>query len=352
MTDPRIKQFADILVNYSTRIKKNDNVLIIFDSNASPLALECYKLALKNKAIVRLKPNLPNFQHTFLKYAGETALTKTSKVDLLEAKETNKIIRIGGEYNTREFSNISNDTLSKFRKSFFPIKKIWLKNDWVLTKFPTNALAQDAEMSLEEYEDFVFSAVNVDWNKMKVLQKKIKQRLDSAKQVRIIGKNTDISFSIKDRPAVMCYGQCNMPDGEVYVCPLEKTTQGFIEYSFPAIYEGKEVEGIKLEFKDGKVIKATATKNQTLLTKMINIDSGAKYLGEFGIGLNFGITQFTKQILFDEKIGGTIHLALGMSFEDANGTNKSMLHWDMIKDMREQGEIYLDGKLFQKNGKF
>jgi aminopeptidase len=207
-------------------------------------------------------------------------------------------------------------------------------------------------MSLDEFEDFVYNATNIDWKKESKKQDKLKRILDKGKMVRIVGEDTDLSFSIMGRKALKCDGKHNMPDGEVFIAPVENSTNGKIAYSYPAIRLGKEVDGIKLEFKNGKVVKFSARKNESLLRESLNIDSGAKRLGEFGIGVNSGIKKFIKQILFDEKIGGTIHLALGMAYKEGGGRNKSAIHWDMIKDLRKGGSLYIDGKLIQKNGKF
>jgi aminopeptidase len=206
-------------------------------------------------------------------------------------------------------------------------------------------------MSLEEFEDFAFDAMLIDYKKLSKQEEKIKKILDKGSKVRIIGKDTDISFSIKGRVGVKCAGERNIPDGEVMTAPVEKSTEGHIAYSYPAIYGGKEVSGVKLWFKKGKVVKATAEKNEKYLHAMLKTDKGASYLGELGIGMNYGIKRFIKQILFDEKIGGTIHLALGSAYKECKGTNESALHWDMILDLKKGGKLIVDGKVIQKNGK-
>jgi aminopeptidase len=207
-------------------------------------------------------------------------------------------------------------------------------------------------MSLEEFEDFVYNATLEDWNKISKEEDKLKEILDKGTEVQILGKNTDIKFSIEGRGAIKGDGENNMPCGELFIAPQEKTTSGKIEFSFPAIQGGRLVEGVKLEFENGKVTKASATKNEDYLKEMLEMDSGAKYLGEFGIGFNYNIKQFVKNILFDEKIGGTIHLALGRAYKEGGGVNESALHWDIIKDLREEGKILIDGKVIQEKGKF
>ncbi|TAN62667.1 aminopeptidase, partial [bacterium] len=203
-----------------------------------------------------------------------------------------------------------------------------------------------------DLEDFLYGATNIDWNKVKKKEEKLKAVLDKASVVRIVGKDTDLTLSIKGRKAIACYGERNMPDGEVFLSPVEDSAEGHVYYEMPAIYQGREVLGIRLKFKRGKIIEARADKNEGFLNAMLDTDKGGRFLGELGIGTNYGIQKFSKDILFDEKIGGTVHLAAGRSYEEAGGKNVSAIHWDMIKDLRQSGAIYLDGKAIQKNGRF
>jgi aminopeptidase len=351
--DPRIKKMASILVNHSIKIKKGDIIAINCNPNAKELVNEVAKLIILKGAMPKINSGIDGFAHTYFKYASNELLSKRPNLAIYEANAIQGTISIGSEYNTKELSSIPAEKIALRRKAAKPISDIILKKDnWVICVFPTNALAQDAEMSLSEFQEFVYSSCNEDWKKEEKRQTKIKNILDKGKHVRIIGKNTDLSFSINGRTGNKCYGKRNMPDGEVFIAPVESSTEGHIHYDYPVIYSGKEIDNIYLEFKKGKVVKATASKNQDLLRKMINIDPGASRLGEFGIGTNYNIKKFIKQILFDEKIGGTIHLALGMAYKEGGGRNKSALHWDMIKDLRKGGSVYIDGKLFQKDGKF
>ncbi len=214
-------------------------------------------------------------------------------------------------------------------------------------------------MSLNEYEDFVFNGVcSVDWKKLAQKQEKIKKLVDKAKKVRIIAPDTDLTFSVQGRKAVCGNGEFNMPDGEVFTSVVENSTEGYISYSFPAIYMGREFNNVRVEFKKGRAVKVTADKNEKDLNKILDMDKGSRIIGEFGIGNNFQITRFTKDILFDEKIGGTIHLAFGRGYAETLSKNKSALHWDMICDLRKDlpaqvgGELWFDKKLVQKNGKW
>lgn len=352
MADPRIVRLASILVNHSVKVKKGELIVINSSSKAAPLALECYKMILKRGAIPRMSFFMPGFAYAYYRYASFQQLNRFPDVAEFEAKKLDGEINIGAPLNTREFSNIDPRKVAVRQKVVRPITNIILKKKWVGCAYPTNALAQDAEMSLEEFEDFLFKTTNIDWKKESKKQDKIKKVLDEGEQVRIVADDTDITFSIKGRTAIKCDGEHNMPDGEVMIAPVEKTTQGFIHYSYPAIYGSREVSGITLKFKNGAVVSAKAAKNEDFLKTMIKTDKGAKYLGEFGIGMNPGITQFIKNILFDEKLFGSIHLALGMAYKLGGGVNESALHWDMIKDLRKGGAFYIDDKPIQKNGKF
>ncbi|MCB9358596.1 aminopeptidase [Candidatus Woesearchaeota archaeon] len=351
--DPRIKKLANILVNHSLKIKKDDIIDVNCGIEAKDLALEISRLILLKGAFPRVNCGLPGFAYTYFKNATNEQLSKKPELRIYEAEKIAGTISIGTENNTKELSNIAPEKIALRRKATKPISDIVIKKDnWVICDMPTNAMAQDAEMSLEEFEDFVYSACLRDWKKEERIQTNLKKVLDKGKQVRIIGPNTDLTFSIEGRQGIKCFGKRNMPDGEVFIAPVEDTTEGYIHYDFPVCVYGKEIDNIKLEFKKGKVVKATASKNQDLLRKMIKIDPGACKLGEFGIGTNFGIKKFIKSILFDEKIGGTIHLALGMAYPEGGGQNKSALHWDMIKDLRKGGKFMIDGKVIQENGKF
>jgi aminopeptidase len=353
MVDARVERLAEILVDYSISVKKGDIIKINFGVDAKDLALEVYRRIITRQALPRVEPILPGFSYAFFKYASEEQLKAFPKIAMYEARNIAGSISIGADYNTREFSNIDPARVVLRSKIVNPISKVILKKDnWVGCEYPTHALAQDAEMSMEEFEDFVYRAVLQDWKRESVKQDKIKRVLDKGSKVRILGDETDLRFGIAGRQAIKADGKRNMPDGEVFMAPQEKSTKGYISYTYPTIKSSVEVDGIRLEFKDGKVVKASAKKNEKFLKAMIGMDPGAKYLGEFGIGTNYLIEKFIKQILFDEKIGGTVHLALGMAYKEGGGVNESALHWDMIKDLRHGGEIWVDDFLLQKNGRF
>ncbi len=353
MADLRIEKLADILVNYSIIVKKGSIIKINFGYDARELSLEVYKRVLKKGAFPIVQCSVPGFAYQYYNLASIQQLKKFPVISEFEAKKIDGVISIGTEYNTKEFTNIDSKKITARSRVVYPISNIVLKkNNWVYCEFPTNALAQDAEMSLEEFETFAYSSTNIDWTRESKRQETLKKIIDNGKTASIRVKNTDITISINGRQGIKCDGKRNMPDGEVFCGPVETRTEGHIEYSFPAIKNGKEVDGIRLKFKKGKVVEAYAKKNQDFLRAMIKCDKGSSYLGELGIGTNYNIKRFIKQILFDEKIGGTIHLALGMAYKEGGGKNESSIHWDMIKDLRDGGEILIDGKCIQKNGKF
>ena len=353
MVDIRIKKLAEILVNYSIKIKKGDLIELNFGIDAKKLALEVYKLILKKQAYPVVHTGVPGFSYAYYQNASKEQLSNFPKLAMIETRMINGSITIGGEYNTKELSNVDPKKISLRRKVTKKISDEHIKkNNWVICEFPTNALAQDAEMSLEEFENFVYDSCIQDWKKESKKQDKLKRILDKGEQVRIVGLDTDITFSIKGRQGIKCDGTRNIPDGEVFCAPVDDSAEGHIKYTFPAIYGGREVDGVSLRFHKGRVIEAKAEKGEKFLKEMIATDKGSCRLGEFGIGVNYKIKKFIKQILFDEKIGGTIHLALGMAYPEGGGKNKSAIHWDMIKDLRKGGSIYIDGKCIQKNGKF
>jgi aminopeptidase len=229
---------------------------------------------------------------------------------------------------------------------------------WTGLTYPANGEAQEAAMSLPEFEDFVYASCFVDkkdpiaeWRKIGKEQDRICKFLNQKDKVRIVGEDTDLTLSVKGRKWINCCGLLNMPDGEVGASPIENSANGTVRFTYPAIYDGREVEDISLTFKNGKVIKASAAKGEDLLKEILKVKN-ADRLGETAIGTNYGITKFTKNIGFDEKMGGTIHMALGASYPESGGLNKSGIHWDILKDMKKDGEIYADKELFYKNGKF
>jgi aminopeptidase len=298
--------------------------------------------------------------HTYYRYANDDQLKHFPEVVMFEAKKADVFIGIHADLNTREMSGIDPKRMAARSKILRPIVDVRVKKRWVGCDYPTNALAMEAEMSLVDYEDWFYKACNVDYVAMKRRNQKLSDLLNRGSEVRIVGRNTDLTLGIRGMIAINHPAQCNVPDGEVFIAPEKHKVNGHIEFSYPAIRAGNEVDGIYVEFKNGKAVKVTAKKNEKFLHAMLHMDEGASYLGELGIGVNYSIDRYTKNLLFDEKIGGTVHLAFGMSYDEcivknkANG-NKSALHWDIVKDLRPRaggGKLFVDGKLVQKDGRF
>ncbi len=366
MTDPRVEKFAQILVNHSARIVKGDRVLIEATEAAKPLVRELYKQILEKEAFpVPMVWDFAAQDVAFLKYATDEQLDFVPPVQKMAYEQFESRIRIHSLNNTRALTGIDTDRLQRRGKALGEITATQMQRGatgafkWVTTLFPTEAYAQDAEMSFADYEDFVYRACHANeddpiafWNSVKEKQQAAVDFIQGHDQVVLQGPNVDLTLSIKDRIFKNSAGIFNMPDGEIYTGPVEKSVNGWVKFTYPAIYNGVAVEDAELTFSNGKVTSAKAEKNQDYLLKMLETDKGSRYLGEFAIGTNFEIDKFTGQILFDEKIGGSFHMALGASYPETGGKNKSAIHWDMICDMRENSEILVDGELYYKNGEF
>lgn len=354
--DPRIKQFAKILVDYSINVKKGENIMIDTASLAEDLVLELYKKIIQKGAYPITNIGLPGMNKIYFENASEEQLKHFPELMWHKVKHSQGEIGIHAPHDTRELKNINPRKIamrSKVTKKItYYIVNEKRKIRRCTTSIPTKALAKEAGMSLKEYTNFFFGAVNQDWTKESKRLKKIHSLFKNANIIHIKAPGTNIQMSVKNRPLIIDDGKENMPGGEMFYAPIKESVDGYIKFTYPAIEEGNEVRGIKLKFKDGKVAKASATKNEKFLKTMINLDKGSKYVGELGIGCNTKIDRFTKDLLFDEKIGGTIHLALGMSYKECKGDNKSALHWDIVCDLRKNGRIIVDGKTIQKNGKW
>jgi len=360
MTDDRVKRLARVLVRYSRGVKRGQKVLIAGPTAAEALALEVGREVLRagGHPMYRMTPD--GAAEVLYAEAEKAQLAFLPRSALATAREADHSISIMGETNTKALSQVDPKKQAVTEKARRRISDIVLKrNEWTLTLFPTAAYAQDAGMGLEEFEDFAFAAMRVDgrdpvaeWKKAKAFQARVLRRLRGARRIRIVAEDTDLVLSVKGRKFISCYGSHNMPDGEIFTGPVETSAEGHIRYTYPVCYRGKEVEDVRLEFEKGRVVKATAAKNEKFLRQMIGMDAGARRVGELGIGTNFGITRFIKNILFDEKIGGTVHLALGRSYAETGGRNRSALHWDMICDLRRGGRMEVDGRVIQANGKF
>lgn len=365
MADQRLNKLAKLLVNYSTQVKEGDFVFICADEVATPWVVEVSKEAIKLGAHIEYKLETDEVREVQLKYASEEQLKSENLIYETLLSKADVWLTAWGSRNTRSLSKADPEKLKLAQQGATSWRNIYSERcgngslRWCGTQYPTYADAQEACMSMNEYEDFVYGAGLLDsddpvaeWKRISKEQERWVNYLDTKSELHIISEQTDIKVGINGRKWINCDGKVNFPDGEIFTSPVENDINGYISFSFPGIFSGKQIEGIKLEVKDGKVINATAKKGEELLKSLLETDEGSNFFGEVAIGTNYGIKDFTSNMLFDEKIGGTVHMAIGDSMPEAGGKNKSSLHWDMLCDMRSCGKIYADGELFYENGKF
>jgi len=365
MADVRIENLARILVDHSAQIKPGDRVAIESTTAAEPLVRALYAAILERGGQPYLLLDLPDQDEILFRVASDEQLEITPAIRKLVYEQYESRIRIHSATNPRALSGVDPARQKRRQKALASILETQMRRGadrsfkWVTTLYPTEGLAMEAEMSLRAFEDFVFRACHADeadpvafWKKVETTQRKFINRIEGHDQVSLRGPNVDLTLSIKGRKFVNGAGLNNMPDGEIYTGPVEDSINGWVRYSFPAIYAGTMVEGVELTFTNGKVSKAKAEKNQALLLEMLESDPGARYVGEFAIGTNYDIDFFSHNILFDEKLGGTFHMALGAGYPETGSKNKSIIHWDMICGMKEDAEILVDGEQVYKNGKF
>ncbi len=365
MVDKRIEKFAHILIHHSLRIKKHDLFQISGTHLAAPLIREVYKQALEAGAHPYTHIGIDGLAEMYYKHSSKTQLQYVSPIDKFEIERIDARLSIISPENTRNLTGVDPKKQAVSNTARREIMEIFLnramkkKLRWSVTQYPTQAAAQDAEMSLGDYENFVFGAAHVDaknpvayWKSVFVEQEKIRKYLETKKNLHVLAKDTDLTVSVAGRKWINCSGQENFPDGEVFTGPVENATEGYIRYTFPISFGGREVDDVELWFSKGAVVKASASKGEQFLKEMLRVDSGARRLGEFSFGTNYGVKKYTKNTLFDEKIGGTIHLAVGSGYPETRSKNKSSLHWDMVCDLRQDGEVYADEELIYKNGRF
>jgi aminopeptidase len=363
MPDPRVTKLARVMVNYSLALKPGQQCVIRTHPLAEELTLAVYEEAVKAGAHVLIQNEVPGAQEIFFKNASDAQLDYVSPVRKLITENFDASLHIWTEHNTHSLAGIDPMRFARVAKAGASLSKIFMERSarnemrWCLTVYPNQAMAQEADMSLADYREFVYGAgmLNEDdpvayWKKVGQQQQILVDWLKGRDQVQLKGSNVDLKLSIKERLFIPCDGQVNFPDGEIYTGPVENSAEGWVRFRYPAIEYGQEVTDIQLWFEKGRVVKEAATKNQELLTAQLNSDAGTRSLGEFGIGTNYGITRFTKNMLFDEKMGGTIHLALGAGYPESGSKNESGIHWDMLCDMTD-AEIHVDGDLFYKDGK-
>jgi len=352
MHDPRNSELADILVNYSIEAKPKENIwLQIAGQEGIPLAREVFKKLITIGAYPYLDIADEGVSKFFLDHANQDQLTKSPEISQYVANWAQKSIIIYAEKNSRELAEANHEHMLTRAKAMKPIRDISMKKPWILTYFPTHAMAQDANMGYDDFVDFYFSSVLRDWKAQRKRLQKLANMMNDVEHIHIEGKDTDLTLSAKGRVFVIDDGKNNMPGGEVFTAPVDTSAEGHIYFNFPLLRQGKMIRDIRLWFEKGKVVKATASENEAFLLKILDTDEGARRLGEFAVGANPGITRYMYNVLFDEKIQGTIHLAVGEAYEECGGKNKSTIHMDIVKDMVPEGSVVKAGeKIILRNG--
>jgi len=360
------EKYAAVLVDYSTNVKKGDLVIIRASSPmAENLVKAVYKRVIEKGANAVLRTSICDMSDTFIKYASDEQLDYVDPMSKMEYEIADKYISIGAPMNVKNMARADKTKLARRSKATRGLSELMLERSakgelsWVIADVPTHGLAQEAKMSFDEYSEFLINACYLDLDnpveklmEMDIEQKRLAEYLDKTSKIRFVGEKTDITFSTKGRKWISCSGLNNYPDGEVFTSPVEDSANGEIYFDFPAIYRGNEAHKILLKLKGGKVVEATADKGEEFLNAMLDMDEGARFVGEIAVGTNERIKDVTGNILFDEKIGGSIHMAVGAYYPETGGKNVSGLHWDIIKNMKNGGEIYADDVLVYKDGKF
>lgn len=358
-------KYAQVLVDYSVDVQKGELVMITAQSfEAKDLVKAIYKRVLEKGAHPIVKTALGDLGEVFLKYASDEQLDYIDPIAKMEYETVDKFISLGAPLNTKNMARADLTKLSRRGKATKQLSEVLMKRSaegtakWVIADVPTNALAQEAKMSLDEYSEFLFKSCYLDLDnpvdKLKELDEKQTRwanYLNNVKKIHITGEKTDITFNVEGRKWISCSGLNNYPDGEVFTSPVEDGINGEIYFDYPQNYRGNSAHGVHLWIENGLVVKAEAERGEEFLHAMINMDEGSHGIGEIAIGTNDEIQEITGNILFDEKIGGAIHMAVGASYPETGGKNVSGLHWDMIKNMKNGGKIYADGKLIYENGK-
>ena len=364
MVDQRIEKLAELLVTYSLDVKPKNKVFIRAGMASEPLIAQVFRKIIEVGAFPYTVIDFPPGEEIMFRYGSDDQIRYVHEPTEVMYGKYDRMLRIIADENTKALSGIESSKIAMWSKSRGGLMKTYMDRSargelrWALTAFPTQAYAQDADMSLAEYEDFLYGACMPDmndpvgyWKNISRQQERIVQWLKGKKNVHLVGKDTDLRLSIDGRTFINCDCTVNIPDGEVFTGPVEDSIEGHVSFSYPTIYQTREVTGVKLEFSEGRVVKASADKNEEFLLKTLDTDAGSRGVGEFAIGTNEGIQRFTRQILFDEKIGGSFHMALGKGYPESGSQAESSIHWDMICDLRD-GYIKVDGETLYENGKF
>ena len=365
MTDPRAARLAYLLVHYCTAVRPGDWVLVAGHVLALPLIEQVVREVTLAGGHTTVQLASETLDEAFLSTAGGEQLSWLSPADELMAERLDVRIGVSASANTRSLSNVPPDRQAAQARARRPVSHRLMQraaageHRWGTTNYPCAAFAQEADMSLRDYEDFVYAATYADqpdpvasWRAVHDRQQRLVDWLQGKSQVTVRGPDVDLRLSIAGRTFINSDGRRNMPSGEIFTGPVEESVNGWVRFGYPAIRQGRSVEGVELEFKDGRVVAARAAKNEAYLLAQLETDAGARLLGEFAIGTNDRIQRFTRNILYDEKIGGTMHVALGAGYPETGSKNESAIHWDFICDMRTDSEIHVDGELFYKDGHF
>lgn len=364
MADVRVSRLAELITEYSVSVKPGDEVLVRAGVEALPLVRELVRLIVSRGGYPHLMLGDSMIEEIFYRYAGDQVLRHLSPIERFIQERIDVSISIISHDHTKPLVGVDPERIRVRRAARAELTEIFMRRQasgelrWNVSIYPTNALAQEAGMGPMEYEDFVFSACMVDrddpigeWRRKAEEQERIVGLLSKLDELRVVSEGTDLLIKVGGRRWINDDGRHNMPAGEVFTAPVEDSVEGRVSFSFPAVWGGFEVEGVRLEFRRGVVVNASAEKGADKLKKILETDDGSRRLGEVAFGLNYNITRPTKQILLDEKIGGTMHLALGAAYPETGGENKSSIHWDLILDLR-QGRVYGDGDLIYENGRF
>lgn len=364
MVDIRITRMAVTIARYSLALQPGEQVLVLATVPAMPLVREFFRVALEARALPVVRTMHPELEELLYRYGTDEQVRFVPAADRLDIETCQARLAIRGEDNLATLAGIAPARLAIGRRARKPLLDIFMERKGrgelktCLTQYPTNASAQQAGMSLADHADFVFAACFCDrpdpiqaWQQLSREQQRYVDLLGSVRNIRIEGPGTDLSLSVAGRRWINSDGRANFPSGEVFTGPIEDSADGRIAFDVPTLFSGQLVEGIELEFRAGRVIAARAGRGEAMLTSALDTDERSRYLGEFAFGLNYAIRRPTGNILFDEKIGGTIHLAIGAGYPETGSTNRSGIHWDMIKDMK-QGRVIADGKVVYENGRF
>jgi aminopeptidase len=365
LADPRIAKLAKLLVQYSLKVQPGQLIEIGGSPLALPLITEAYRQVLELGAHPYTRIQVPGLAELKLQHGNDEQLDFITPDERLGIEQTDGLLRVLSDTNTKSLSGVDPVRQQRLQRARTDLMQTMMDRAasgdlaWVLTLIPTDAYAQDAEMSLADYEEFVYGAGLLDaddpvaeWIRISTEQARLIDWLTGKQEIHIVAPDTDLRVGVAGRTWINADGKHNFPDGEIFTGPVETSASGHIRFTFPSSTGGREVEDIRLEFADGKVVNASASKNEEFLHKMLEADDGARFLGEFAFGTNRGIQRYTGNTLFDEKIGGTMHMAIGAGYPETGSQNKSTVHWDMICDLRPGSEVRVDGDLFMKDGQF